>query len=322
MSKSLSSLIEKLGFLVNDGGMATQLEALGCDLNDPLWSAKVLVEAPSLIKKVHLSYLEAGANLCTSASYQATLPGLLKKGFSLLEAENAIKLSVILAKEACEEWWHFSPHEDRTYPLVGGSIGPYGAYLADGSEYRGHYGLSVEELKAFHRRRMELLLEAGSDFLAMETIPSLSEAIALAQLADEMGAECWIAFSCRNGSENCEGTPIRECAKALIPFECVTAIGVNCTPPWFVESLIKEIRLFCDLPICVYPNSGETYDPKTKTWHGSPYGRAFSEYVDEWLDAGANIIGGCCRTTPSDIRDVSRIIQGRRKRLSFSSPSP
>ena len=312
MNGRLSDTIEKLGFVVNDGAMATELEAMGCDLNDELWSAKVLREAPEFIKKVHMSYYEAGADVGCSASYQATVPGLIKKGCSIEEAEALIKLSVRLARSAADEWWNERPRKDRVYPLVAASVGSYGAYLADGSEYRGCYSVSRDELKQFHARRMELLRDAGADFFAIETIPSIEEGGILAELSDELGLECWICFSCRSGSENCEGTPIGECAKVVMAHESVKAVGVNCTPPQYVESLIREIKSVCALPVCVYPNSGEEYDPVTKSWHGATGGATYVDYAKTWLNAGASIIGGCCRTTPRDIRAVYELIEAKR----------
>ena len=242
MNGRLTALIEKLGLVVDDGSMPTELEALGCDLNDALWSARVLMDEPELIKRVHREYFEAGADIGMSASYQATIPGFMKRGRTLAEAEALISSSVTLLLEARREWWG-AGREGRAYPLAAAAVGPYGAFLADGSEYRGNYGLADGELAEFHRRRMELLKEAGADCFAIETIPSLAEARVLAGLADELDLDCWVTFSCRNGFENCEGTPVRDCARELAKFKSVCAVGVNCTAPAFIESLIKEFRL-------------------------------------------------------------------------------
>jgi homocysteine S-methyltransferase len=311
MNGRLTALIDKLGLVVDDGSMPTELEALGCDLNDALWSARVLMDEPELIKQVHREYFEAGADIGMSASYQATIPGFMKRGRTLEEAEALIKSSVTLLREARDEWWGVG-RAGRVYPLTAAAVGPYGAYLADGSEYRGNYDLSDVELVKFHRRRMELLKEAGADCFAIETIPSLAEARVLAGLADELDLDCWVTFSCRNGSENCEGTPVRDCAHEMAKFRSVCAVGVNCTAPVYIERLIKEVRAVCDLPVIVYPNSGEEYDPQTKTWHGAKDGISHADYVKKWIAAGAKIIGGCCRTRPAEIREIYEIVKTMR----------
>jgi homocysteine S-methyltransferase len=311
MNGRLTALIDRLGLVVDDGSMPTELEALGCDLNDALWSARVLMDEPELIKQVHREYFEAGADIGMSASYQATIPGFMKRGRTLEEAEALIKSSVTLLREARDEWWGVG-RAGRVYPLTAAAVGPYGAYLADGSEYRGNYDLSDVELVKFHRRRMELLKEAGADCFAIETIPSLAEARVLAGLADELDLDCWVTFSCRNGSENCEGTPVRDCAREMAKFRSVCAVGVNCTAPVYIERLIKEVRAVCDLPVIVYPNSGEEYDPQTKTWHGAKDGISHADYVKKWIAAGAKIIGGCCRTRPAEIREIYEIVKTMR----------
>ena len=208
-----------------------------------------------------------------------------------------------------DQWWeNGGKASQRPYPVVSAAVGPYGAYLADGSEYRGGYSIGKEELKNFHRRRMELLLEAGAEILAIETIPSLEEAVSLAELTAELGADCWISFSCKNSTDISEGTKIEDCAKALNDFDCVKAVGINCTAPQFVESLIKEVKKGTAKPVIVYPNSGEHYDPVTKTWHGDKSGKTYGDWAEEWLKSGAEIIGGCCRTTPANIREVSDLV--------------
>lgn len=309
MKNTFDNVYEKTKTMVIDGAMATELEAMGCDLNDELWSAKILVENPELIKKVHVSYFEAGADCGTSASYQATVAGYMKRGFSEKEAEGLIRRSVDLLIAAREDWWENGGKESgRVYPLVAAAVGPYGAFLADGSEYRGGYTVSDEELKEFHKRRMKILWDEGAEILAVETVPSLREALVCAKICEEIGAECWISFSCKNSSEICEGTKISECAKALDAYGCVKAIGLNCTAPHFVEGLIKEIKSVSKKPIIVYPNSGEHYDPVTKTWHGNKDGMTYGMFAEQWYDAGATLIGGCCRTTPENIEEVYNVI--------------
>lgn len=305
MKNRFDNVLNKVKTIIVDGAMATELEAMGCDLNDELWSAKVLAEQPELIKKVHLSYFKAGADCGITASYQATIQGYMKKGYTMQEAQELIERSVKLLNEAREEWWEEEGRKSgRIYPLVAAAIGPYGAYLADGSEYRGNYDVSDDILKEFHEKRMELLWNAGAEIFAVETIPYLGEALVVAEITKKMNAECWISFSCKNEHEISDGTSIKSCAEKLNNFDCVRAIGINCTAPEYVESLIKEIKKVSDKPVIVYPNSGEIYDAESKTWHGKKDGRTYGQWAEAWHNAGALAIGGCCRTTPANIKEV------------------
>ncbi|MEA4973094.1 Homocysteine S-methyltransferase [bioreactor metagenome] len=310
MKNNFNKVLNETKTMIVDGAMATELEAMGCDLNDELWSAKVLAEQPELIKKVHLSYFKAGADCGITASYQATIAGYIKKGYSEEEAENLIIRSVQLLCAARDEWWEDEgKNSGRAYPLVAAAVGPYGAFLADGSEYRGGYNVSKEVLVDFHKRRMELLWNAGAEILAIETVPSLEEALITAEIAENIAADCWISFSCKNDKEISEGTPIDKCAAKLNKYDCVKAIGLNCTAPHFVEGLIKKIKAVSEKPIVVYPNSGEEYDAVTKTWHGSKDGKTYGQWAESWYRAGAGIIGGCCRTTPANIEEVYKLLR-------------
>lgn len=307
----IQTLLARTPFMLIDGALATELEALGCDLNDALWSARLLAEAPETIRQVHQAYFEAGADCAITASYQATVPGFMQAGMSASEARTLIQRSVALAQEARDAVWQ--PDQDRPRPLIAASVGPYGAYLADGSEYRGHYDLDRAGLVEFHRERLDLLLAAGADVLAVETLPSLEEALAITDLlATHPEAHAWITFSARDGESISDGTPIAECATALAACPGVAAIGVNCTALAHIESLIQAIRGACDLPILVYPNSGETYDPMTKTWHPTECSAPATgpsgllQGAPQWLAAGAVGIGGCCRTGPEDIRALAQ----------------
>lgn len=292
--------------LILDGAMATELESKGLDLNDALWSAKVLAEQPDVIEQVHYEYFQAGADCAMTASYQATIDGFLKKGYSLAQAEKFITDSVAIAVKARDRFWQDSDNrKGRPYPLIVAAVGPYGAYLADGSEYRGDYDISEQELMDFHRRRMQLLLEAGADILACETVPCLFEAQAMAKAVGEFeGALCWISFSCNSEATICDGTSIAVCAAAMDVFPQVAAIGINCTPPHLLPSLIRAVRTASHKPIAAYPNSGEIYDPVTKTWRGTSEEGGFALAAQAWYQAGARLIGGCCRTTPADIAQV------------------
>lgn len=310
MRASFDTALDQTGILVIDGSMSTALEQMGCDLNDSLWTAKVLAEQPDLVRQVHENYFRAGADCGITCSYQATIPGLMAHGYTQGEAEDLIRRSVELFRQARENWWQAEGKAaGRVYPLCLAGIGPYGAYLADGSEYRGHYGVSADALRDFHRRRMELLWQAGADILLIETDPSLEEALLEADIAEELDADYWVSFSCKDGQHINEGTPIRDCVAALAQgHPHLKMVGVNCTPPQYIEELIGECRKGGDLPVGVYPNSGETYDPTTKTWHGSRMSITFGDYARRWMRAGAKAVGGCCRTV--DIH-VKQVVQAR-----------
>ena len=312
MKAGLDEILKKEKIMVIDGSMSTPLERMGADLNDSLWTAKVLREQPELIKKVHMDYLKAGADCGITASYQATVPGLVAKGMSVSEAENIIASSVTVFLEARDEWWRSEGKAaGREYPLCLASVGPYGAYLADGSEYRGNYKISDEELRKFHRRRMEILKDAGADMFLIETIPSRREALVCADLAEELETGYWISYSCMSGTRINEGDPIRDCVRELVKdHPGLKMVGVNCTDPKFIVSLIREIKSGLedagkDLPAAVYPNSGEKYDPETKAWTRAGEGLAFGAYAFEYMKAGASAVGGCCTTVASHIRQVA-----------------
>ncbi|MGO9992700.1 MAG: homocysteine S-methyltransferase [Steroidobacteraceae bacterium] len=292
--------------VVLDGALATELERRGADLRDPLWSAKYLIEQPGLIRAVHLDYFNAGADVATTATYQATFEAFHRRGIAHEEAARLMRGAVALAVEARDEFWDVPANRaGRLRPLVAASIGPYGAMLADGSEYRGHYALSDRALRDFHRPRLRVLAESGADLLACETLPCLREALILAQLLDEFPAvSAWISFSCRDGSRNCEGDDIGACAAALHPFPQIAAIGVNCTRPEYMSSLLRQMRRGTDKPLIAYPNSGERYDAAAKAWLESADDQAFADRAGAWFEAGARIIGGCCRTTPQDIKAI------------------
>ncbi len=307
MPNPISPFLQQQGALILDGGLATELERRGHDLRDDLWSARLLRDAPDAIRQVHFDYYWAGADCCTSASYQATVPGFMRRGMTVEAARELMQLSVRLVRQARDAFWADEANRtNRLRPLVAASVGPYGAFLADGSEYTGAYDLDEAGLTAFHRERWAILTGSGAELLACETIPSLAEARALARLlADTPDAWAWFSFSCRNGAHISDGTPIAECAALLSTYERVAAIGINCTPPRFIPDLIRAVAAATDKPIIVYPNSGETYDPAGKRWLGEAIPAEFGTYSREWRKLGAGLIGGCCRTTPDHIRQIS-----------------
>ena len=303
----VAAILDQYPALVIDGALATELERRGCDLKDELWSAKILLEQPETIKQVHLDYFKAGADCAITASYQATIEGFKNRGLNEKEAVALMQKSVWLAKEARDEFWAEPANRvGRSKPFIAASVGPYGAFLADGSEYRGHYGLSEEELIDFHRPRIRALVEAGADMLACETIPSLIEAQAVAKLLEEFpGITAWVSFSARDGKHTSEGQLFANCVEQLENYPQIIAIGVNCTSPKHIPSLIREAKTRTEKPILVYPNSGETYNAEQNDWSGDPVVHSFGEHAREWYEAGARLVGGCCRTTPEDIRVIA-----------------
>src|SRR5215216_4653509 len=309
----IASILDNYPVLIIDGALATELERRGCDLKDDLWSAKILLEQPDAIKQVHFDYFKAGADCAITASYQATFEGFKKRGLKQSEAMALIQKSVQLARQAREEFWaDLTNREGRAKPFVAASVGPYGAFLADGSEYRGQYGLSEKELMDFHRPRMKALIEAGADILACETIPSLIEAQALAKLLKEFpGSMAWISFSARDEKHISEGQLFADCVEQLKNHPQIAALGINCTSPKFIPSLIQQAKRVTEKTILVYPNSGETYNPVQNGWNGDPVLGSFGEQARQWYKAGARIIGGCCRTTPEDIRVIASWVRGR-----------
>jgi len=302
----IEKLLQEQNIIVLDGALATELENRGCDLNDSLWSAKVLMEQPELIQQVHLDYFNAGADVAITASYQATVQGFAQRGLSESQSIELINRSVQLAKNARDEFWSDEKNRiNRQYPLIAGSVGPYGAFLADGSEYRGDYQLTEKEYIDFHRPRIKVLIESGVDLLACETIPNFEEAQVLVKLLGEFpNASAWFTFTAKDGEHISHGEKIADVAKWLDSFEQVSAIGINCSSPLHIPSLIDEIKKNTNKPIIVYPNSGEFYVSVTNSWHGETTSESFGLQSKNWYEHGASLIGGCCRTTPKHIEEV------------------
>ncbi len=303
----IAHILDSYSLVVLDGAMGTELSARGADLNDPLWSARLLTEQPDLIRAVHADYYAAGADVATTASYQATFEGFARRGFSHDQTADLMRLSVSLATQARDSFWADAlNHQNRPRPLVAASVGPYGAYLADGSEYRGDYGLSIADLMDFHRPRMAVLAESGAELLACETIPCLDEARAIVRLLGEFpGVWAWVSFSARDGDSTNYGESIAACAAEIGAHLQVASVGVNCSAPEHIASLVRKMHAATDKPILIYPNSGESYDPTTKTWDGVGSCDAFASDAAGWYADGARVIGGCCRTTPAHIRALA-----------------
>ena len=302
---------------VLDGGLATELEKRGHDISGKLWSAQVLLEDPGTIEQLHYDYLKAGADIIITSSYQLTFQGMKEAGYTHEQAEDALWKSVEVAVKARDRYLserEEDPPEDRK-PLIAASIGPYGAYLADGSEYTGKYGLGspfdfMQVVHPFHLERFELLLKSNADLIAFETVPSGSECVVLDMLRREFPeTPVWVSCTCRNDRELADGGAL---GIIVEPFGDATAnvvaIGVNCTAPKFISGLIKEVHSNWSGPVVVYPNSGEGWDAEHRCWVGENDADHFAEHAREWIKAGANIIGGCCRTGPEHIAELRRLV--------------
>ncbi|MEU3072196.1 homocysteine S-methyltransferase [Streptomyces laurentii] len=278
------------GVLVLDGGLSNQLEAQGCDLSDALWSARLLADGPERIEAAHSAYVAAGAQVLTTASYQATFEGFARRGTGRTETARLLARGVTLARAAA------GPAERETW--VAASVGPYGAMLADGSEYRGRYGLSVGALTRFHRPRIEVLAEAGPDVLALETVPDTDEAEALLRAAEGCGVPVWLSYTV-DGTRTRAGQDLAEAFALAAGRDQVVAVGVNCCAPKDAGPAVEIAAAVTGKPVVVYPNSGEDWDPGAGDWRGpatfDPAG------ATRWRAAGARLIGGCCRVGPAAI---------------------
>lgn len=305
-SDTPSSLAEALasGTVVLDGGMSNQLESAGHDLSDELWSARLLAERPEAITEAHLAYYEAGAHVAITSSYQATFDGFARRGIDRDRAAELLTLSVRLARDAATR----AQAKGVGRPLwVAASVGPYGAMLADGSEYRGRYGLSVDELERFHRPRLEVLAAARPDVLALETVPDSDEAAALLRGVRGLGVPAWLSYSVA-GDRTRAGQPLEEAFGLAAEVDEVIAVGVNCCAPEDVDGAVRTAVRVTGKPVVVYPNSGEAWDAEGRTWKGRSSFTA--EQVSGWRGAGARLIGGCCRVGPAAITGIAGALRG------------
>lgn len=301
----IDKFLEKQGVIVLDGGLATELEQMGYVLGTRLWSAHLLCANPEAIRDAHLAYLKAGADVITTASYQASIEGFISEGFSADEAVTLMKISVSVAEEARKNFTKSSEFKKskRPKPLIAASIGPYGAYLADGSEFRGNYGITKKQLYDFHKPRWDILATLKADLFAIETIPSFAEAEVILELLQQTpDIPAWVSFSCKDEKHINDGTLIKKCAALFNNCPQVYAIGVNCTAPKYISSLIKEIQKTApSKQVVVYPNSGEIWNTKTREWIGLSEPLCCGQAARDWHKAGARLIGGCCRLGPEQI---------------------
>ncbi|MEM6877736.1 MAG: homocysteine S-methyltransferase [Bacteroidota bacterium] len=298
--------------IVLDGGLSNVLEADGCELDHKLWTANLIRYRPEAIVQAHLAYITAGADCIITSSYQASLPGLQDQGYSAKAAKGLLVESVRLAEMAIELALNSGMTEKK--PLVAASIGPYGAYLADGSEYRGNYKVSDQLLYDFHLDRIHILDGTKADILACETIPSLQEAKVLSEILKNAQTPAWISFSCKDGEHLNDGSKIEEALSIFKDQHRVFAIGVNCTHPSYISEIIGRIKQAqLGKKIVIYPNSGECYHPSDKAWKETNPRVSFLEMACEWLDLGVDIIGGCCRVGPQEISALKNFLVQRRQ---------
>ncbi|MDO4813753.1 MAG: homocysteine S-methyltransferase [Gemella sp.] len=312
---SFKDLLQSKKALILHGALGTELEYKGYDISGKLWSAKYLLEKPEAIQEIHEEYVKAGSDLITTSSYQASIKGLVDYGITQEEARQVIKSSVEIAKDAIEKVWSELSEDEkasRLYPLINGDVGPYAGYLADGSEYTGDYGsITKEELKDFHRERIAILLEEGSDLLALETIPNILEVEALIELLAEEFAdsEAYLSVTSQDGKTLSDGTSIEDFMKIVGDSKQILALGLNCSSAKNSDEFLKKLASLTDKPLVAYPNSGEIYDGATQSWKEDAHACSVVDYSADWLDQGVKVIGGCCRTRPSHIEELSKKIK-------------
>lgn len=298
-------LLRSQAGLILDGGLATRLEAHGAHLDHPLWSARVLTEHPELIRTVHHEFLDAGADIIASATYQASFAGFAASGLSRGEAMQCMELAVRLGREACASF--STPQSPR---WLAGSLGSYGAVLCDGAEYRGDFEVTTRFLRDFHLERANVLIQAGCDLLAFETIPCLREAEALAEVALRLpDVPIWVSFHTRDARHVGHGETLTSCVTCLAGIANVFAIGVNCIPPSRVTENLKILRPATKKHLFVYPNRGEAWDAQNRAWVEQEHRIPWQQYARQWRKLGASGVGGCCRTGPEEIRALAAELQ-------------
>jgi homocysteine S-methyltransferase len=277
-----------------DGGLSTALEKNGNLLSTSLWTGELIRSNPAEITKAHLDFINAGAQIIITSSYQLSYPGCAARGWSESETDQALIASTKLAKKAVTE-----SYRDVK---VAASVGPYGAALADGSEYKGNYGVSKSVLKDFHARRLEILISTTPDYLALETMPDTFEVEILLELLEDCPIPYWVSYSCKEGNQTNAGQSFSEAVNLA---QSAKAVGVNCTKPQLISELLQSAK--SNIPYVVYPNSGRVWDAKNKIWTGSAKAGFSNKLVNEWSEAGAQIIGGCCGIGPDQISEFSFI---------------
>lgn len=280
-----------------DGGLSTQLSTLGARIDGPLWTGRALLDDPRLVEQAHRDFVQAGATAVITSSYQLSRAGFVANGLSAADADRALAEAVAVARRAVRD--AHAPGASRA--LVAASVGPFGAITHDGAEYRGNYAASRDELAAFHRERLEVLVAAGPDLLAIETIPDLVEARVLSGLLEAYpGIPKWFSFTCADERHLWAGPSIEDAVAAVAGTPGLVAVGVNCVEPALVAGLARRIRAVTDAAVIAYPNRGGTWDAEAGRWRGAR-SESFADWLPAWRDAGVAIVGGCCGTDASDI---------------------
>jgi homocysteine S-methyltransferase len=274
-----------------DGGLSTALELNGNKLSTSLWTGELIRTAPNEITKAHLDFINAGAQIIITSSYQLSYIGCENRGWSTSQTDEALYKSTQLAIDAVSQ--------SKKAVKVAASVGPYGAALADGSEYRGNYGVGKSALRDFHARRIEVLIASNPDYLALETMPDTQEVEVLLDLLSDCPIPYWISYSCKEGNQTNAGQSF---ASAVDLAQSAMAVGVNCTAPELITGLLSSAS--SAVPYVVYPNSGRTWDAVEKVWIGTTQVGFADSLVKEWMDQGAEIIGGCCGIGPKEITSL------------------
>lgn len=302
----IEKILSEFPFVILDGGFATELEKKGFNLGSRLWSAEIIAKSPDAIRDVHLSYLLAGADCIITSSYQATVPGFIAAGYSRREAVDLIGRSVAIADDAVRVFRESMPDiGNRPEPFVAASAGCYGAYLANGSEYRGDYHLELNGYKNFHKERVDILVNAGAGIIAFETFPCMEEAAAVAELMNEYSdIPYWIVFTVKDAVSTSHGDNFIECVKLLQGRKNLIGTGVNCSMPEFISPILDSLDPGLKKNFTVYPNSGEHFYTECSCWRDDPSASDYRRLSEEWYNKGARLIGGCCRTSPSDIQKI------------------
>ena len=278
-----------------DGGLSTALENNGNKLTTSLWTGELIRSNPAEITRAHLDFINAGAQVIITSSYQLSYSGCKDRGWSEVDTNQALIASTQLAKDAVTK----SGKDVK----VAASVGPYGASLADGSEYKGNYGVSKSALKDFHARRLEILISTSPDYLALETMPDTFEVEVLLELLNDCPTPFWISYSCKEGNQTNAGQSFQS---AVDLASDAMAVGINCTKPELITDLLRSAK--SAMPFIVYPNSGRVWDAKNKAWTGNAASAFSNELINEWIEAGAEIIGGCCGIGANEI-DQMRLNQ-------------
>jgi homocysteine S-methyltransferase len=278
---------------VIDGGLSTELERLGAKIQGELWTGRALLEDPAVVAEAHRAFALAGAEVVISSSYQLSRQGFEEIGLTAADADEALRQSIRVAKDAV----------DGTNAKVAASIGPYGAVLHDGSEYRGVYAVGQAELEKFHAERLAVLLEESPDFLAIETIPNVVEAKALAQVLKNVDVPKWFSFTAGSSELLWSGEKVEDAVREIAGLPNLIAVGFNCVAPELVAGLAERIKPLIKAEIIAYPNRGGTWDSAAGVWLGNEP-RELASWLDEWTAAGVTWVGGCCST---DSRDISSV---------------